>query len=343
MDTNELLYELPPERIAQRPLRRRDASRLLHLDRDRGTTSHHRFVELPSLLASGDLLVRNTTKVLPARLRGLRRRTGGSIEVLFLRPADDGVGWEVLLSPARRLKTGESLRLADSECALEIQSLSTGGRAVVVRQDRGSVYELLALEGEIPLPPYIRRPVESADSIRYQTVYASKPGSVAAPTAGLHLTGELLADLTRRGIEFRDLSLEIGLGTFQPIRSDKLEQHVMHRESYEIPPATAKSVNRALEQGRRVVPVGTTSLRALESAWGTSGLRSGCASSDLFIRPGYRFAVTGALLTNFHAPRSTLLALVMAFAGVELTRAAYQEALAEGYRFLSYGDAMLIT
>jgi S-adenosylmethionine:tRNA ribosyltransferase-isomerase len=350
-------YELPPERIAQEPARPRDASRVLVMDRATGALSHHHFYDLPDLLAPDDLLVLNDTRVIPAAFTA-RRATGARIGGCFLRVLDGG-GWEVLLAGRGRIRRGETLALVDAaglphaEIALE----DRGERGVWrVRPPEGAdAMAILALVGRPPLPPYIRR--EGAADARgpsdredYQTVFARRDGAVAAPTAGLHFTPRVLDGLDARGIERVAVTLHVGLGTFQPVRVDRLADHTMHEEYAEISPEAAEQINRARAAGRRIVAVGTTSVRALESAAETAEATGQggpvCAVRQwtrLFIRPPYRFRAVDAMITNFHLPRTTLLVLVSAFAGREKILAAYAEAIRAGYRFYSYGDAMLIS
>jgi S-adenosylmethionine:tRNA ribosyltransferase-isomerase len=334
--TDELDYGLPPERIAQTPAEPRDAARLL-VDRGPGQPPDHTTVrELPRLLRAGDLLVVNDTRVLPARLR-LRKATGGAVEVLLLQQDADpsGGGWEALVRPARRVPAGT--RLEGDRLWVEVcDSLPDGRRRVRLHHDADDDLAALAGVGEVPLPPYITAPL--ADPERYQTVYARSPRSVAAPTAGLHLTAELLARLEAAGVELARVELAVGLGTFRPIAADDVAGHVMHAERYAVPAATSAALAAARARGGRVVAVGTTVVRALESMAATGDAEG---STELFIRRPHRFAHVDLLLTNFHTPRSSLLAMVDAFVGARW-RALYDEALATGYRFLSFGDAMLL-
>ncbi|MCU0269193.1 MAG: tRNA preQ1(34) S-adenosylmethionine ribosyltransferase-isomerase QueA [Acidimicrobiales bacterium] len=340
MDTAAFDYDLPSELIAQLPVEPRDAARLLV---DRGSASgpeHRRVHDLPELLEEGDVLVVNETRVLPARL-ALRRATGGAAEVLLLEPLP-GDRWEALVRPSRRLRPGERLRPAAAEA---LTGTAAADLEVAVLDDLGEgrrIVELLGVDdldaaleaaGQVPLPPYITEPL--ADPERYQTVYARVPGSVAAPTAGLHLTPELLTRCRRRGVEVAVVDLQVGLGTFRPIAADAVEAHVMHRERYRVPVGTLEACARA----RRVVAVGTTVVRALESAAATG---TGTGSTDLFIHGDYPFRVVDVLLTNFHLPRSSLLVLVDAFVGPRW-RLLYETAIAQRYRFFSFGDAMLLT
>jgi S-adenosylmethionine:tRNA ribosyltransferase-isomerase len=342
-------YDLPTDRIAQQPARPRDAARLLVLDRRTGEVVHHRFSELSDLLAPDDLVVLNEARVIPAAFTA-RRASGARIEGCFLRALEGGE-WEVLLAGRGRIRPGETLGLVDAEgharAEVELVARSEGGVWRV--RPRGDVDALALLEsiGRPPLPPYIRRsgpadPRFREDRADYQTVYARRDGAVAAPTAGLHFTPAILARLEERGIACVRVTLDVGLGTFQPIRADRLAEHRMDEEHFEIPAESAAAINRARAAGRRVVAVGTTTVRALESAAEGEGVRAARDWTRLFIYPPYRFRVVGALVTNFHLPRTTLLALVCAFAGRERVLAAYAEAIRLGYRFYSYGDAMLV-
>jgi S-adenosylmethionine:tRNA ribosyltransferase-isomerase len=342
--TSDFDYQLPPELIAQQPPERRDDSRLLAVERRTGAISHRRFRELPDLLRSGDVLVVNDSRVFPARLRGVRARTGGRVEVLFLREESPG-RWLALTRSGGALRPGEALVLAG------------GGLRVVVVERRGAAGDLLELpagldlpaflerHGEVPLPPYIHRDdptASSADRERYQTVYARSPGAVAAPTAGLHFTPELLAEVGRRSVRRATLTLHVGPGTFQPVKAERVEDHRMMAERYELGAADAEAINGARAAGGRVVAVGTTAARTLESLADEAGqARPGEGWTELFIHPPYRFKAVDALVTNFHLPRSTLLMLVAAFAGRELVLEAYRQAVAARYRFYSYGDCCL--
>jgi S-adenosylmethionine:tRNA ribosyltransferase-isomerase len=348
-------YPLPPELVAQEPLARRDASRLLVLDRARGATAHRTFAELPDLLRAGDLLVTNRSRVFPARLLG-RREGGGAAEILLVRRTGPEV-WEAMVRPGRRLRPGAvvdvvpgfRVRIEDPLRAEPGGARPGAGRQPValrrVRLLLDALEPAAALErhGHVPLPPYIRRADEPSDRKRYQTVYAREPGSVAAPTAGLHFTPELLARLAERGIERAELVLHVGPGTFRPVEVQDVREHRVDPERFTIPEETAEAVDRARAEGRRVVAVGTTATRALESALDDAGrMRAGESETDLVIVPGFPFRVAGALVTNFHLPRSSLLLLVSAFAGRERVLAAYAEAVRLRYRFYSYGDAMLV-
>lgn len=335
-------FELPAELIAQAPLAERAASRLLVVRRKTETVEHARFADLPDLLAPGDLLVRNETRVIPARLRG-RKASGGQIELLLVeKVAGEGELWRCLARSAKPARPGSRLFFPE-RIEGEVVADPGDGWRIVRFQCPGDLLACLDAAGEMPLPPYIQRAAVAADRDRYQTVYAREPGAVAAPTAGLHFSAETFAALAARGIETCGLTLHVGPGTFQPVRVERLEEHRMHGEAFTIPEATAATVNRARTEGRRIVAIGTTSTRALESAADEEGrLHAGGAVTQLFIRPGYRFRATDAMITNFHLPKSTLLILVAAFAGRELILEAYRQAVAEKYRFFSYGDCMLI-
>jgi S-adenosylmethionine:tRNA ribosyltransferase-isomerase len=339
----ELDYELPSEAIAQEPLPQRDASRLMLLPRRAGLPQHHRFRDLPDLLCPGDLLVINRSRVIPARLHA-RRATGGRVEVLLLR--DRGADtWEAFLRPAARLRPGELLTV-DDDLTVVVEEGTPGpdGRRVVgLRTRAGDLATALARCGRVPLPPYIRRAPRPDDRDRYQTVYAREQGSVAAPTAGLHFTPELLERLQKSGVGIAELVLHVGPGTFQPVTAEVVEDHRVAPEPFEVPWETAAEVTAVRRRGGRVIAVGTTTVRALETvARGDGTLSAGTGETDLVVRPGHVFQVVQGLVTNFHLPRSSLLLLVAAFAGRERVLAAYADALRSGYRFYSYGDAMLI-
>ncbi len=337
MDTAAFDYDLPEERIAQHPLARRDAARLL-VDEGEGRAPSHRVVrDLPDLLAPGDLLVVNTTRVLPARLH-LRKESGGAAEVLLLEPLD-GACWEALVRPGRRLPAGTELRPPDGadDLVVVVGDDRGDGRRQVELRTTGDLLAALERHGEMPLPPYITERLDDPD--RYQTVFADRPASAAAPTAGLHLTPDLLERCRAGGVERAEVELVVGLGTFRPITADRVEDHVMHSERYRVPPATIEACARTRAAGGRVVAVGTTAVRALESAAAT-GESEG--RTDLFITPGFGFQVVDRMLTNFHLPRSSLLVMIEAFVGPRW-RGLYGTALDEGYRFLSFGDAMLLS
>jgi len=346
-------FELPPELIAQTPPEVRGASRLLHLDRAGGTVAHRAFADLPSLLRPDDLLVLNDTKVFPARLLGARLPGGGAVECLLVARVDapdappDAQVWKALVSPGARVKPGTRLRFERDGAVLHGEVLERAEQARVVRlstADGSPVMAAIERIGHMPLPPYIKRADADSDRGRYQTVYARHQGSIAAPTAGLHFTPEIFAALDARGIERVTVTLHVGYGTFQPVRVDLVAEHRMAHESYHVSDETAAALTRARQAGRRIVAVGTTSTRTLESLTITPAgqVLGGRGETALFISPGYPFQLVQALVTNFHVPKSSLLMLVSALAGLETIRAAYREAIAERYRFYSYGDAMFI-
>ena len=347
MRVSDFDYDLPPELIAQEPLAERSASRLMVVERTTGRIEHACAADLHAWLRPGDLLVVNDTRVIPARLHGHRVPSGGRVECLLLRRIDAD-RWDALVHPGHKLRPGERMRFERGGAVLvaEVLDRRTFGRRTIrlEREGPGDVGAAIETIGEVPLPPYIKRPVRPADRERYQTVYAREHGSVAAPTAGLHLTPSVLSDLEARGVQRAAITLHVGYGTFQPVRADVVEEHRIEPEPYSIETGAAAAINAALEEHRRVVAVGTTTTRTLEAvALGHGGrVAAGSGSADLFIYPGFRFAVVGALLTNFHLPRSSLLMLVAAFAGRERILEAYRVAVAERYRFYSYGDAMLI-
>ncbi|MFN2383421.1 MAG: tRNA preQ1(34) S-adenosylmethionine ribosyltransferase-isomerase QueA [Gemmatimonadota bacterium] len=349
-------YALPPDRIAQHPTAARDGARLLLVDRAAGEWRDRVFRDLPDALAPGDCLVVNDTQVIPARLAA-RRASGGLVELLLARPLDadapdeaPGREWEALVRPGRRARPGDELQLLERDGAPAaearvriLERLPAGGRRIRLEVG-GAPWDWIVAHGRLPLPPYIARDAAPADWERYQTVYARRRGAVAAPTAGLHFTAAVFDQLAARGIRRTALTLHVGPGTFRPVTTERIEDHVMDAEWYRVPPEAAATLAATRAAGGRIVAVGTTTVRALETAaadW-ADGPAAAAGWTDLFIRPGHRFRWTDALVTNFHLPRSTLLLLVAAFAGVELTRSAYAHAVTTGYRFYSYGDAMLI-
>lgn len=345
-------YRLPEELIAQYPTERRDASRLLVVDRRTGTLEHRHFADLPELLRRGDLLVRNNTQVVPARLFGNRARTGGKWEGLFLRE-EPNHRWRIIGQTRGRLTPGERLTLhparadqADDQSPdlleLLLEERTGPGEWICRPESTLDTLTLLRRFGTLPLPPYVDRGVAANDWERYQTLYASRPGAVAAPTAGLHFTPDVLSACERRGVSTADVTLHVGMGTFRPVSVERLGQHRMHSEWCELPEETADMVRQTQQSNGRIVAVGTTAVRTLESIAASGPVRSWQGETDLFIRPPFRFQVVDAMITNFHLPRSTLLVLVCTFAGRELMLRAYDEAIRCRYRFFSYGDAMLI-
>lgn len=341
MKTVDFDYDLPPELIAQTPSERRDASRLLCLSRETGAVSHHRFYDLPDFLNPGDCLILNDSRVLPARLLGQRLPGGGACEVLLLIDRGENV-WECIVRPGRHLRRGARLCFGDGALTAEVMEVLPDGNRLVKFAFDGIFLEVLERLGKMPLPPYIKE--ELRDRERYQTVYAKVNGSAAAPTAGLHFTPALLERIAAAGVRLGYVTLHVGLGTFRPVREDEVEAHQMHSEFCVVPQETAALVNETKAGGGRVICVGTTSCRTVESWAAADGtLRAGAGWTDIYIYPGYRFRVMDALVTNFHLPQSTLLMLVSAFAGRERVLAAYREAVRERYRFFSFGDAMLIS
>jgi len=337
VDVAEFDYPLPQELIAQEPLPERDASRLLVLPRERGEVQHRSVRELPALLRAGDVLVVNDARVIPARVRGRKAGTGGKVELLLVEPLG-GPEWLALAQSSKPLRAGAVVEAHGAR--LEVVEVRGDGELVVRLPAEGdALWRYLDAAGEMPLPPYIERPARAEDRERYQTIFARERGAVAAPTAGLHFTPRLLEDLRSAGVGVARVTLHVGPGTFLPVRVRRVEDHRMHRERYHVPSETAEAVSVA--RGR-VIAVGTTALRTLEAAHDGAAVRAGPGSTDLFITPGYRFRAVQGLLTNFHLPRSTLLMLVSALAGLPRIQGAYGEAVARGYRFFSYGDAMLI-
>jgi S-adenosylmethionine:tRNA ribosyltransferase-isomerase len=359
-------FDLPDDLIAQHPLASRDASRMLLLDKTSGDFQDRRFSEFPDLLRGNELVILNNARVIPARLfcrrAGLRAERAGKealkrgeflssrIEVLLSRRLNDNNVWEALVRPGRKVRVGERLVFEGGELQAEVIGRGEFGQRTLRFDGSDDVLGAIQRSGHVPLPPYIRRGDEGADSDRYQTVFATHPGAVAAPTAGLHFTPAILDRIRARGVAIAEITLDVGLGTFQPIRRDNLDAHEMHSESYEIPESTSAAILAAGRAGRPIVAIGTTVVRALEDAAQKAAgqrlppgnLPAGRAVADIFIRPGHRFALVNQLLTNFHLPRSTLLVLVAALAGKEPTLRAYRHAMESGYRFYSYGDCMLI-
>lgn len=339
MKKSDFYFELPEELIAQTPLQQRDGSRLLHLGKTSGSIEHKHFYDLPDYLNEGDCLVLNDSRVLPARLIGTRS-TGGSVELVLLRDLGEG-RWECLSRPGRKTKPGTELEFGNGELTATVEAVAEGGNRIIKFHYEGIFLEILERLGKMPLPPYIKE--ELQDSERYQTVYSRELGSAAAPTAGLHFTPELLDNIRAKGVKVCFVTLHVGLGTFRPVKEDEIENHEMHSEFCIISEETAQTINETKRNGGKVVAVGTTSCRTLESFAkedGSMEARSGW--TDIFIYPGYRFKCVDALVTNFHLPESTLIMLVSALAGRENILHAYEVAVKERYRFFSFGDAMLI-
>ena len=362
MKVSDFDYTLPPEQIAQKPLPQRDASRLLLLDRVGGSTTDHTFREFPDLLRGDELIVLNNARVLPARLFGRRagihseRHGAGNteflratIEVLLVRCLDENL-WECLVRPGRKVPVGEQIVFSEGELQARVESRGHFGLRTLRFAAKGDFRQTVERLGHVPLPPYIKRPDEPSDRERYQTVFARQGSAVAAPTAGLHFTAEVLQELRQRGIETAEITLDVGLGTFEPVRAEEIEEHKIHKETYQISESDAEAIRRAKRNRRPILAIGTTVVRALEDAAERTAVSSakeqvieaGKAEAEIFLLPGRSFRVIDQLLTNFHLPQSTLLALVCAFAGREHILAAYRHAVATGYRFYSYGDCMLI-
>ena len=341
MKTKDFDYALPEELIAQTPIERRDASRLLCLDKVTGEFSHHHFYELPDFLKPGDCLILNNSRVLPARLLGKRLPGGGACEVLLLIDRGEQT-WECIVRPGKHLRAGARMSFGDGELTAEVTQVLEGGNRMVRFSYEGIFLEVLEHLGKMPLPPYIRE--ELQDRERYQTVYSKVNGSAAAPTAGLHFTPELLGRIQEKGVKLGYVTLHVGLGTFRPVKEEDITDHDMHSEYCVIPQETADLINETKANGGRVICVGTTSCRTLESLVGEDGhMEASAGWTDIFIYPGYKFKVMDALVTNFHLPQSTLIMLVSALAGREHVLAAYEEAVRERYRFFSFGDAMFIS
>lgn len=340
MKTSDFDYELPEELIAQHPAAQRDDSRLLVMDKYTGAVEHRVFRDIVNYLHAGDVLVLNNTKVIPARIFGVKEGGSAKIEVLLLKRDDDLPNtWEVLVHPGKRAKVGTVIDFGEGRLKGEVIANTSAGRKVTFHFD-GIFEEILEELGTMPLPPYIHEQLE--DQNRYQTVYAKVDGSAAAPTAGLHFTSELLETLRQNGIEIEEVLLHVGLGTFKPVSEEDIEDHEMHSEYYEISQETADRINKAKAEGRRIISVGTTSTRALESAAKDGRLQAGSGWTNIFIYPGYKWQIIDGLITNFHLPKSTLMMLVSALSTREHILAAYKEAVAQRYRFFSFGDAMFI-
>ena len=340
MKRQDFYYELPEELIAQDPLEDRSSSRLLVLDKESGAVSHHVFKDVIDYLNEGDCLVINDTKVLPARLIGAKVGTDAKIEVLLLKRKENNI-WETLVKPGKKAKIGTKISFGDGLLMGEVVDIVEEGNRLIQFAYEGIFEEILDQLGQMPLPPYITHHLE--DKNRYQTVYAEHTGSAAAPTAGLHFTPELLEKIEKKGVDIARVTLHVGLGTFRPVKVDEITDHHMHSEFYRIEEGAATKINRAKDTGKKVICVGTTSCRTVESAADETGHLKACSGwTEIFIYPGYQFKVLDSLITNFHLPESTLVMLVSALAGREHVLAAYEEAVKERYRFFSFGDAMLI-
>ena len=346
MKTSDFDYNLPEELIASRPLEKRDNARLMHINRQTGEITHNIFHEIVDLLQKGDVLVFNDTKVLQCRLFAVKKDTKAKIELLFVNILSE-YSAEIIAKPAKRLKIGTKLCLeknavCDGAPNIEFEVIGEaqdGGKIVKFQQN---IYEILDEYGEIPLPHYMNRRADKQDNSDYQTVYAKEPGAVAAPTAGLHFTEELLEKIQKKGVELQFLTLKVGIGTFRPVKTDNPLEHKMHSEEYNVSPETADALNKAISEGRRIIAVGTTVVRTLESAFADRKIQSGSSSTSIMIIPPYKFKVISALITNFHLPQSTLLFLMSAFWNREKILEAYELAVSEKYRFFSYGDAMFL-
>ena len=340
MKTSDFYYDLPEELIAQDPVEDRSSSRLLVLDREHGEISHHIFKDIIDYLNPEDCLVINDTKVIPARLYGVKEDTGAHIEILLLKRRENDV-WETLVRPGKKAKPGTRLTFGDGRLKAEVIDVVEEGNRLIHFEYEGIFEEILDQLGQMPLPPYITHQLQDKD--RYNTVYAAHSGSAAAPTAGLHFTPELLEEIRAKGVEIAPVTLHVGLGTFRPVKVDDVEKHHMHSEFYMISDESAQKINHAKEERHRVICVGTTSCRTIESAADENGRLKECSGwTEIFIYPGYQFKILDALITNFHLPESTLIMLVSALAGKEHVMAAYEEAVKERYRFFSFGDAMFI-
>ncbi len=340
LQKSDFYFDLPEELIAQDPLEDRSSSRLLVLDKETGETSHHIFKEVINYLNPGDCLVLNNTKVIPARLIGHKEDTGAAIEVLLLKRKENDI-WETLVKPGKKCKPGTKIVFGEGLLHATVLETVEDGNRLIQFSYEGIFEEILDKLGEMPLPPYITHKLQ--DKNRYQTVYAKYEGSAAAPTAGLHFTKELLKQIEDKGIDIAYVTLHVGLGTFRPVKVDNILEHHMHSEFYQVTKEAADKINKAKKEGHRVICVGTTSCRTVESAADENGMvKEGCDNTEIFIYPGYKFKVLDALITNFHLPESTLVMLVSALAGREHILNAYEEAIREKYRFFSFGDAMLI-
>ena len=340
MKTSDFYFDLPEELIAQDPLEDRSSSRLLVLDKETGETEHHVFRDILDMVGPGDCMVLNNTKVIPARLYGTKDDTGAGVEILLLKRLEKDL-WECLVKPGKKCKPGARIVFGDGRLKAEIKETKDDGNRLIAFEYEGIWEEVLDALGEMPLPPYITHKLQ--DKNRYQTVYAKYEGSAAAPTAGLHFTKSLLEQIEAKGVKIVYVTLHVGLGTFRPVKVEDVTNHHMHSEYYEVTEETAQIVNETKANGGRIICVGTTSCRTVESASTEDGvLHAGCGNTEIFIYPGYKFKVLDALITNFHLPESTLVMLVSALAGKEHVLAAYEEAIKERYRFFSFGDAMFV-
>ena len=341
MKTSDFDYYLPPERIAQTPLADRSSSRMLVVHKNSGVLEHRHFSDILDYLRPGDVLVRNNTRVIPARLFGTKEETGAKVEVLLLKQEEDDI-WECLVGNARTVKIGTVVSFHDGRLKAQCVSIGDKGIRRMKMLYEGIFNEILDQLGNVPLPPYIHEKLE--DKERYQTVYAVVEGSAAAPTAGLHFTDDIFRKLEEKGVTVADVTLHVGLGTFRPMDTENIEEHIMHSEVYMMDKKTADILNKAKEEGRRIIAVGTTSVRTLESVWNRFGRFEECSGeTDLFIYPGYEWHTADCIITNFHLPKSTLIMMICSFAGKELVMKAYEEAVREEYRFFSFGDCMFIT
>ncbi len=343
MNINDFDYDLPNELIAQHPADKRDYSRLLIVDRKTGNIQHRHFYDLLDYITPGDCLIMNNSKVIPARLFGIKEATGARVEFLLVKRIKNDI-WEAMVRPGKKLHVGDRVSFAeDGSLSAEILEHNEGGTRIVRFKHEENFSDILDRIGKIPLPPYIERDSDDEDKIRYQTVYCKQEGSVAAPTAGLHFTEELLQKITQKGVKIAYVTLHVGIGTFRPVKCDQIEEHKMHFEEYEIDEENASIINETKKSGGRIISVGTTSARTVESSAGEKGMvQAGHGKTDIFIYPGYQFKVIDSLITNFHLPKSTLLMLISALYNREKIIEVYQEAVEHEYRFFSYGDAMFI-
>ncbi len=340
MKTEDFDYELPENLIAQRPLDKRDASRLLVVDKLTGNLEHKQFLDIISYLTPDDLLVLNKTKVLPARLLGHKKDTGAKVEVFLVAPCKEDDTWECLVKPGKKIKEGTEIVFAEGRLHAKVISRTESGGRIISFFYEGLFMDVLSETGEVPLPPYIKEKMEDAE--RYQTVFAQDPGSVAAPTAGLHFTDDLLLAIKQKGVEIAEVTLHVGIGTFRPVSATTITEHKMHEEFFSIDAKNIAMIEEAFRKKKRIVSVGTTSTRTLESAMEDGKIIKASGWTNIFIYPGYQFKAIDALITNFHLPKSTLLMLVSAMAGTDVIKEAYKQAIEKEYRFFSFGDAMFI-